>query len=99
MTRVRGRAGGAAGGQEKLSQGRSTLLPSVNINANSTFNDVNVTYLGASPFPGGNYRYNSSGVGVTLVQPLFRQQNWVAYTSSELLVVQAEAHSSWLNRI
>jgi outer membrane protein len=78
-------------GQEKLSQGRSTLLPSVNINANSTFNDVNVTYLGTSPFPGGNYRYNSSGAGVTLVQPLFRQQNWVAYTSGELQALQAEA--------
>jgi outer membrane protein len=78
-------------GQEKLSQGRSTLLPSVNINANSTFNDLNVTYLGASPFPGGNYRYNSSGAGVTLVQPLFRQQNWVAYTSGELQALQAEA--------
>ena len=33
-------------GQEKLTQGRSLLLPSVNLNANSTFNDVNTQYTG-----------------------------------------------------
>jgi len=78
-------------GQEKLSQGRATLLPTVTLNANSTFNDQTMQYRGAAPFPGGNYRYNSSGYGVTVVQPLFRQQNWLAYTESELQVVQAEA--------
>ncbi len=78
-------------GQEKLPQGRSLLLPSVNLSANSTFNDVTVRYLGFTPFPPGTFRYNSHGYGATLVQPLFRQQNWVAYTEADLQVVQAEA--------
>ncbi|MFZ2540633.1 MAG: TolC family outer membrane protein [Gallionella sp.] len=78
-------------GLEKLPQGRSTLLPSVNLTANSTFNDQTTLYQGASPFTSGNNRYNSHGYGVNLVQPLFRQQNWLAYTESELQVVQAEA--------
>lgn len=82
-------------GQEKLTQGRSQLLPSVNLNANTTYNDVNTQYSGAGaalfPFPSGAQRYNSHGYGVTMVQPLFREQNWAAYTESELQVVQTEA--------
>src|SRR5574340_603568 len=78
-------------GQEKLPQGRSLLLPSISLSANSTFNDQTIQYKGASPFPGGNTRYNSHGYGVNLTQPLFRLQNWTAYTEAELQVVQAEA--------
>jgi outer membrane protein len=78
-------------GQEKLPQGRSLLLPSVNLSANSTFTDLNTQYKGAFPFPGGTNRYNSHGYGVTLIQPLFRQQNWITYTEAELQVAQSEA--------
>lgn len=78
-------------GLEKLPQGRSLLLPSLNLSANSTLNDQTVQYRGAFPFPAGNQRYNSHGYSVNLTQPLFRQQNWLAYTESELQVAQAEA--------
>ncbi len=81
-------------GQEKLSQGRALLLPSVNATANTTYNQNNVQYLNAPPglpFPAGQFRYNSHGYGATLVQPLFREQNWAAYSESELQVVQADA--------
>ncbi|HZW26156.1 MAG TPA: TolC family outer membrane protein [Gallionella sp.] len=78
-------------GQEKLPQGRSLLLPSVSVSANSTFNDQNVRYLGPTAFPAGNQRYNSNGYSVNLTQPLFRLQNWTAYTEAELQVAQAEA--------
>src|SRR5574340_1119992 len=77
-------------GQEKLPQGRSALLPSVNLSANTTFNDSTVQYRGTTFLPGGNNRYNSNGYGVNLVQPLFRQQNWLAYGAAELQVAQAE---------
>jgi outer membrane protein len=75
--------------QEKLPQGRALLLPSVNLNANTTYNNQSVQYLGAFPFPNGSFSYNSNGYGVTVVQPLFRQQNWVVYSESELQVAQA----------
>lgn len=81
-------------GQEKLTQGRSLLLPSVNANANTTYNQYNVQYLNAPPglpFPAGQFRYNSHGYGVTLVQPLYREQNWALYSESELQVAQADA--------
>src|SRR5512135_337454 len=80
-------------GQEKLPQGRALLLPSVNLNANTTMNDVTTTYQPGSflaPF-GGNQQYNNHGYGVSLVQPLFREQNWAAYSEAELQVVQSEA--------
>jgi outer membrane protein len=78
-------------GQEKLPQGRSLLLPSISLSANSTFNDQNIQYRGTTFLPGGSNRYNSHGYGVNLTQPLFRQQNWLAYTEAELQVVQSEA--------
>ncbi len=80
-------------GQEKLPQGRALLMPSVNLTANTTYNDLTTQYRGAFLIPGaaGNHRYNSNGYGVTLVQPLFRQQNWIAYSEAELQVAQADA--------
>ncbi len=78
-------------GQEKLNQGRALLLPSVNLSANSTFNSVDTQYKGATLFPSGEKRYNNHGYAVSLVQPLFREQNWALYSESELQVAQTEA--------
>lgn len=82
-------------GKEKLTQGRATLLPSVNITANTMYND-NKTDILSSPTPlypvsSFTQRYNSNGYGITLVQPLFRQNNWQLYTESELQVAQSDA--------
>jgi len=77
-------------GQEKLPQGRSLLMPSINLSANTTSNGQNVNYLGPPlSVLSGDYRYNSNGYGITLVQPLFRQQNWQAYSESQLQAEQA----------
>jgi outer membrane protein len=75
-------------GQEKLTQGRALMLPSVNLNANTTWNDVTVN---SGTAVNVNKQYNSHGYGATLVQPLFREQNWALYSESELQVVQTEA--------
>jgi outer membrane protein len=79
-------------GQEKLSQGRSLLMPSVNLTANTTFNDLTTQFNPTVPplLTGGNDRYNSNGYGVTLVQPLFRQQNWQVYSESKLQAMQSD---------
>lgn len=75
-------------GAEKKTQGRAFLLPSLNLSANSTFNDINIERpTGAAT----ELRYNNSGYALSLVQPLFRQQNWMAYSSSELQVAISEA--------
>lgn len=77
-------------GKEKLSQGRSLLMPSINLNANTTFNNQNARYQGFLSQASGDYNYNSNGYGVTLVQPLFREQNWQVYSESELQAAQAD---------
>ena len=76
-------------GREKLPQGRSGLLPTIGLAASTTWND-NDTIVRATGTK-TNTQYNSNGWTVTLSQPLFRWQNWVAYTQSELAVAQAEA--------
>jgi outer membrane protein len=79
-------------GQEKLSQGRSLLMPSVNLTANTTFNDLTTQFNPSVPplLTGGTDRYNSNGYGVTLVQPLYREQNWAAYSESKLQAMQSD---------
>jgi len=80
-------------GQEKLTQGRSLLLPSVNFNANTTKNDVTTAYAPGTFLTqySGNAQYTSHGYGVSVVQPLFREQNWAAYNQAELQVAISEA--------
>lgn len=75
------------GGREKKSQGLSLLMPNVNLTANSTYNDIDTQYTGGARA----LQYNNSGYGVSLVQPLFRQQAWMSYSESELQVVISEA--------
>lgn len=77
-------------GREKLPQGRSGLLPTIGLGASTTWNESDTTrrVTGATET---HSQYNSNGWTVTLTQPLFRWQNWVSYTQSELAVAQAEA--------
>lgn len=77
-------------GQEKLPQGRALLMPSMNLTANSTYNDYSVQYHSATPAP-VNSQYNNHGYGVSVVQPLFNQAKWVSYTESKLQLDQTEA--------
>ena len=77
-------------GREKLPQGRTGLLPTIGLAANTTWNEVDTTRR-VNGAPATNTQYNSNGWTVSLSQPLFRWQNWVAYTQSELAVAQAEA--------
>lgn len=76
-------------GREKLPQGRAGLLPTIGIGANTAWNDDSRTSRTTGIET--NTKYNSNGWTASLSQPLFRWQNWVSYTQSELAVAQAEA--------
>jgi outer membrane protein len=80
-------------GREKLPQGRTGLLPTVALSSNTTWNKQ-ATSVRSDPPASTNMQYNTNGWTVSLSQPLFRWQNWVAYTQSELAVAQAEAQFS-----
>jgi len=70
-------------GQEKAPQGLALLLPSVNLSANTTHNDVDS--------PTSNRQYNSNGYSLSLTQPVYRKQNFAQYEQAKSQVVQAEA--------
>ena len=73
-------------GRERIPQGRAGLLPSVGLNANTNWNDVDIK----QPIS-AERRFNSNGYALQLTQPLFRWQNLVQYDQSKLQVAQAEA--------
>ena len=77
-------------GREKSTQGRALLLPSINLTANTAFNDASTQFPNFSIFPANDARYNTHGYGINLVQPLFRQQNWHAYGIADLQVAQSK---------
>ena len=79
-------------GHEKLPQGRSLLLPNVNLTANNTYNDTAIQYHSATP--AANNQYNNHGYGMTLVQPLFNQPKWMSYSESKVQVEQTDAQFS-----
>ncbi len=91
-----------AAGRERVPQGRSQLLPSVQASGNYTKNDTD-----SSPFNegqtillpngtsttvlGGSVNNHSSQATISLVQPLFRWANWQTYEQSKLQAAAAEA--------
>lgn len=81
-------------GQERLPQGRALLLPSVNLSANTTYNDVDTQYRNPGLFPSGTRKYNTNGYTVTLNQPVYRKQNFAQYEQAKSAVVQTDAQFS-----
>lgn len=81
-------------GQEKLPQGRALLLPSVNLSANTTYNDVDTQYKNPGLFASGTRKYNTNGYTVTLNQPVYRKQNFAQYEQAKSAVVQTDAQFS-----
>jgi outer membrane protein len=80
-------------GQEKIAQGRAGLLPNLSLSGNTTWNENDLDSSSQSlPSTIKNQRYNANGYQLSLSQPLFRWQNWVAYDQSKIQVAQAEAN-------
>jgi outer membrane protein len=81
-------------GLEQLPQGRAGLLPTIGVAANTMWHETDNTFRNPAAGTGGDAEYNSNSWSVNLTQPIFRWQNWVNYTQSELAVAQAEAQFS-----
>lgn len=81
-------------GQERLPQGRALLLPSVNLSANTTYNDIDTQYRNPGLFSSGTRKYNTNGYTVTLNQPVYRKQNFAQYEQAKSAVVQTDAQFS-----
>lgn len=77
-------------GQEKTSQARAALLPSLTLSGNTVWNENEISAHSGPSI--AKPKYNSNGYQLALSQPLFRWQSWVAYGQSKLQVAQAEAN-------
>lgn len=77
-------------GRERMPQGRAGLLPSLTLSGNSMWNESEIALHDGPTLSKPNY--NSRSYQLSLSQPLFRWQNWVAYDQSKMQVAQAEAN-------
>lgn len=83
-----------AAAREKVPQGRSLLLPSVGLSANTSY--THFTTKLSTPVPGvlplgGQGNFNSNGYTVSLSQPVFQMQSWLQLDEAHLQVAVAEA--------
>jgi len=77
-----------AAGEEKSTQGRAGLLPSVALTGSYARTGLDVS---VPPNPDFSTNYNTSGYTLSLSQPLFRWANWETYQQSKLSVALSEA--------
>jgi outer membrane protein len=70
--------------RERLPQARSGYLPQIGFTAAWFKNDLN---LEIAP----DVRYSTTSYALTLAQPIFRAQNWIAISQADRVVLQAEA--------
>lgn len=77
-------------GQEKLPQGRAGLLPQASLSASTQYNDRDLDFR--SPGTAGSQaQYNSNSASVSITQPIYRRQNWIAYDQGKTQVALADA--------
>src|SRR5688572_9965753 len=69
---------------ERLPQARAGYLPQVNATASLFRNDVDRDIA-------SDLQYTTKAYGLTLSQPVFRMQNWIAISQAQRLVLQAES--------
>ncbi len=79
-----------AAAQEKLPQGRSGLLPSVNASASTQYNDRSINFRDPAAVD-SNSRFNSTAFSLSITQPIYRRQNIVVYEQAKTQLEQADA--------
>jgi outer membrane protein len=79
-----------AAAQEKLPQGRAGLLPAANLSYFTQYNDRDIRFRTPGTLSADS-RFNSNGLTLSLTQPLYRRQNWVAFEQAKTQVTQADA--------
>ncbi len=76
--------------QEKLPQARSFLLPQASLSANANYSNYDAT-IKSDPREDLNVNTRSAQATVSASQPLFRQQNVIAYDQAKAFVTQADS--------
>jgi outer membrane protein len=75
--------------QEKLPQARAGLLPSASLSASANVNNYDLT-IKSEPRQELNRNFGFAGATVSAAQPLYRQQNIIAYDQAKAFVSQSD---------
>ena len=75
--------------QEKLPQGMAGLLPQATLSASTQYNDRDLRFRNPA-VPGSQSQFNSNSASVSVTQPLYRKQNFVAYDQGKTQVALAD---------
>lgn len=76
--------------QEKLPQARAGLLPQVSLTGSTQYNDRSISFRDPN-IVGSNTRFNSNTLSLSLQQPIYRKQNFVAYQQGKTQLEAADA--------
>jgi outer membrane protein len=76
--------------QEKLPQARSGLLPTLSFTGSTQYNDRDIRFRDPTVV-GSSARFNSNSLVLSLNQPIFRAQNFVAYQQGRSQIDLADA--------
>ena len=79
-----------AAAQERIPQARAGLLPLASLSASTQQNDRSIHFRDDST-PRSNSDFRSSGVSLSVTQPLYRRQNSIVYDQALTQVEQADA--------
>ena len=79
-----------AAAQERIPQGRAGLLPLASLSASAQYNDRSTRFRDAS-IPRANADFGSTGLSLSVTQPLYRRQNVIVYEQALTQVEQADA--------
>ena len=83
-------------GQERVTQGRALLLPSLNLSANTTRSRTDSESDNPSVQPSFERDIDSHGYALTFTQPIYRRQNWLQSDQAELQAKQASVQQTML---
>ena len=81
---------GWAAAQERIPQARAGLLPLASISASSQYSDRDLRFRDET-IPTQSARFGTNSVSLTVTQPLYRRQNWIAADQALTQVQQADA--------
>jgi outer membrane protein len=76
---------------ESRTRAFSQLLPSINFSAKTTRNDQDISNSGAAVGSSGEVNFNSRGYRLSITQPLFRRDRFIALEQAGSEIKQAEA--------
>ena len=76
--------------QEKLPQGRAGLLPQASLSASTQHSDRDLSFRDPALI-GSRSQFNSNSASISVDQPIYRQQNFVAYEQGKTQVALADA--------